>query len=125
MTDQNTNTDRARKATTRTPRAATEPDKPKSSLDLDALEREGAAEPFTFTHAGRQYTLNDPQEQDWQQLMMAASNPLLALRLLLPEKDKDAFFETPLPTWKLRALIKAYREHYGVPEEGESAGLPL
>ena len=94
-----------------------------SSLDLDALEREGNKDPFRFTHAGRQWTLNDPQDADWQQIMIAQGSPLLQLRLVLREDEKDAFFDAPMPAWKLKALLRAWREHYGITDEGELPGL--
>jgi hypothetical protein len=95
------------------------------AFDLDALEREGRPEPFAFIHNNRQFILQDPQEQDWQQLLVVMSNPVLFLRLLLRAEDKDAFFENPMPTWKLNALTRAFREHYGLPSLGEAEGLSV
>lgn len=95
------------------------------ALNLDALEREGRPEPFAFIHNNRQYILADPQDQDWQQLLVVVSNPLLFLRLVLEEKDRDSFFEDSMPAWKLNALTKAYRQHYGLPELGEANGLSV
>jgi hypothetical protein len=101
-------------------------DKPlPGALNLDALEREGRPEPFAFIHNNRQYILQDPQDQDWQQLLVVMSNPVLFLRLMLAEKDKDAFFENSMPTWKLNALTTAFREHYGLPSLGEANGLSV
>jgi hypothetical protein len=111
---------------TRPPASETDQDKPlPGALDLDALEREGRPEPFAFIHNNRQYILADPQDQDWQQLLVVMSNPLLFLRLVLREEDRDAFFENSMPAWKLNALTTAYREHYGLPSLGEASGLSV
>ncbi len=102
-------------------------DLPASAFNLDDLEREGEqVEPFQFIHDKRVYELSDPHEKDWQELIVVLNNPLLFLRLVLREGDKDAFFENPMPAWKLNALTRAYRAHYGLPSDpGESGGLSI
>jgi len=53
----------------------------KVGLDLDVLEREGdIAEQFTFQHDGDTYTMLDPQEIDWQDLLSGLRNPALFIR---------------------------------------------
>lgn len=96
-----------------------------SAFNLDKLERESTKEPFAFIHLGRQYILTDPQDQDWQKLIMVVSNPIQFLRLVLRPEDVDAFFSNSMPTWKLRALTDAYRDHFGLGELGESGGLSV
>lgn len=96
-----------------------------SAFNLDKLEREGGKEPFAFIHNGRKYALSDPQDQDWQKLILVVSNPIQFLRLVLRPEDVDAFFTNSMPTWKLRALTEAYREHFGLGELGESGGLSV
>lgn len=103
---------------------------PKMSMDLDALEREGGSEPFTFKLEGRAYTMLDPQSLDFKVLTKAAEQEATAglgavtqmLTLVLPDSDRDAFFAANLPAWKLEALMKGYLKHYGMPAPGESAG---
>lgn len=101
------------------------PDKtPDVSLDLDGLEREGAKPPFTFTHNGRRWLMSDPQEVDWQKLLVAMRNPVFFLQQVLPADDRDEFFDTELPSWKLEALMKAYQTHYALPDPGNADGSP-
>lgn len=95
-----------------------------SALNLDALEREGAPGPFTFVHSGREYTLRDPEDIDWQDLISAMSDGIVFLRLALPEQDRESFFASKLPSWKLKALMKAYNEHYGIADPPNAGVLP-
>lgn len=93
------------------------------ALDLDALEREGAPGPFDIMLSGKRYMLSDPQEVDWQDLMAAMSNPHMFFRLVLPAEDHSQFFETRLPSWKMRKLMQRYQDHYGIPDHPNAAGL--
>jgi hypothetical protein len=61
-------------------------------LDLDTLERENAPLPFTFRHAGRRYMLRDPQDVDYQ----------------------EEFFAASMASWKMKALMDRYQQHYGL-----------
>lgn len=94
------------------------------ALDLDALEREGAPAPFDFMLGGKRYLLSDPQEVDWQDLIAAMSHPHMFFRLVLPAEDHNQFFETRLPSWKMRKLMERYQNHYGIPDVPNAAGLP-
>lgn len=96
----------------------------KVTLDLDALDRENAPEPFSIRHGDRVYTFTDAMEIDWQKLMLALQNPHQFFRLTLSEADAKAFFAAPLPTYKMRALMNRYREHHGMTDPGEAVGLP-
>lgn len=93
------------------------------ALDLDALEREGAPGPFDIMLGGKRYLLSDPQEVDWQDLIAAMSNPHMFFRLVLPPEDHHQFFETRLPSWKMRKLMARYQDHYGIPDVPNAAGL--
>lgn len=96
-----------------------------AALDLDNLEREGGvASVFDFIHNGRRWILSDPQEVDWQKLILAMSNPVRFLQMVLPPEDHNSFFSTPLPTWKMNKLMDAYLQHYGLPGVGDQAALP-
>jgi hypothetical protein len=99
------------------------------SLDLDALEREGATgvaakPPFTITLGGERIMLSDATEIDWKSLMVAMSDPAMFFRLIVPADSQEAFFSTPLPAWKLNALMEAYTKHYGLTPPGEVRALP-
>lgn len=95
------------------------------SLDLDALEREGAPEPFAIQAGGRVYVFTDAMDLDWQDIMRALSDPPLFFRLTLPADDATQLLGTKLPVWKMRRLMNDYLRHYGMPTQpGESGALP-
>ena len=96
----------------------------KVSLDLDALDREGAAGPFSIRHDGRVYTFIDAMDLDWQEVLLSLQNPHQFFRLTLPAADADAFLASKLPVWKMRRLMDNYREHHGMLEPGEAAASP-
>ena len=112
-----------------TPRAATktaeEPTAtPDVTINLDTLEREtGPRPPFTFLHQGKVYGLVDPDEMDWQDLLIASRNPTYMFAKGLTA-DSDGFFATQMPTWKMNALQAKYLEHFGLPTPGERNALP-
>ncbi len=83
-------------------------------LDLDLLERENAPAPFTFRHAGRRYMLRDPQDVDWQELMLAIDNSYQFFHSVLPADDQKDFFKAPMPSWKMKTLMERYQQHYGI-----------
>lgn len=93
------------------------------ALDLDALEREGAPGPFDIILGGKRFLLSDPQEVDWQDLMAAMANPHMFFRLVMPPEDHQQFFETRLPSWKMRKLMQRYQDHYGIPDAPNAGGL--
>jgi hypothetical protein len=96
----------------------------KVALDLDSLEREGGPRvPFTFAHEGQTYTLVDPQEIDWQELLMGMRNPALFMRYALSEEDQRKFLSAKVPSWKMNILMEKYQEHYGLPNLGELNAL--
>lgn len=85
-------------------------------LDLDTLEREDAAETFTFRHLTRVYTLLDPQEIDWQELIISIGNSFHFFQTVLPAEDQTEFFAAKMPSWKMKALMERYQVHYGLPD---------
>lgn len=97
------------------------------TLDLDALEREGGTpEPFTVHLGGRDYSLVDPKERDYTDVLsaqreIAEGNTLKALEIYVLPDDRDAFFANKLPGWKIDALIKGYHAHFGLPAPGEAS----
>lgn len=94
-----------------------------AALDLDTLEREGAPQPFDFIHDGKRYMMSDPKEVDWQDLIAAMSNPHMFFRLVLPAEDRQTFFESRLPAWKMNILMQRYQDHYGLPNVPNAGGL--
>lgn len=85
------------------------------ALDLDALEREKAPAQFYFRHLGERYLLVDPQEVDWQELILAIGDTYTFFRTIVPADDRERFFTSKMPSWKMRALMERYTEHYGLP----------
>lgn len=96
----------------------------KVSFDLDALDREGRPEPFSIRHVGRVYTFADAMDVDWQKLMAAMQNPVAFFHLTLPEGDAKEFLSQEMSVFKMRRLMDAYREHYGVTDPGDQLALP-
>lgn len=108
--------------TARPPRPAAK--KPKVSLDLDTLEREVTHEPFVFRLNGEEYTITDPMETDWQDLVVISpQDAVLFLRTLLGEQYK-AFAAHRMPSWKLFKLVRAIQEYYGMSGTGEEDASP-
>lgn len=102
-------------------------DKPTPALNLDTLEREGGTpEPYIVELGGRVYSLVDPKERDYADVLQAQreiadGNTLKALEIYVAPEDRNAFFANRLPGWKIDALIKGYHEHFGLPVPGESS----
>ena len=97
---------------------------PKLGLDLDALEREGEVPgSFTFRHVGEIYTMVDPQEIDWQDLLSGLRNPALFVKFAMSSADQKRFFGARVPAWKMNKLMQGYREHFGLPDLGNVSAL--
>jgi hypothetical protein len=97
---------------------------PPLGLDLDVLEREGqAAGPFTFRLNGHVYTMLDPVEIDWQDLMSGLRNPPLFIKFAMLPDDQKKFFGSRVPAWKMNRLMQGYQEHYGIPDLGNVNAL--
>jgi hypothetical protein len=126
----------ARKATTRPAKPAPEPEPEapakqpppaRITINLDDLERDPAEvkEPFIFLHNGEWYQIMDPSEIDWQDLLIADRNPAYLFAKGLADKDKrEQFFAEPMRGWKMEALMKRYRKHFGLPDPGDPDALP-
>lgn len=101
--------------------------KTKVGFDLDKLEREGEQpEPFTFRHGGKVFTLSDPAEIDYRDIVELGSaggygNAVMVARLLGDEQYQELVDAGPLPQWKVEPLIDAWTAHYGLPSLGEAA----
>jgi hypothetical protein len=95
----------------------------KVSLDLDALDREGAPEQFSIRLGGRVYSFEDAMNVDWQSLILALQDPHRFFRLTLSDEDAKAFLAEKLPVWKMRRLMDDYREHHGMSNLGDPAAL--
>lgn len=108
--------------TTSAPRKTPAPKVP-VALDLDKLEREYTGDekpagPFAFNVAGRRVTLIDPAELDWQvAATLDSRNPHAFFGATMKSEDFDHWVSQPeMPSWKVGVLVKAYREHFGIPD---------
>lgn len=91
----------------------------RTTLDLDALEREGDPGPFIFVLGGREYEMLDPQGMDYRDMLpileaTQKGDVKAALHGLLDEEDTEAFWENRIPAFKLNALCQGWLEHYGL-----------
>lgn len=94
------------------------------SIDLDVLEREGTApSAFTFTFDGETYSMVDPQEVDWQDLLSGLRNPALFVRYAMSIEEQKRFFAKRVPAWKMNKLMEAYTTHFGLPDLGNVNAL--
>lgn len=92
-------------------------------LNLDELERdsEDVKEPFTFVLAGKTVTLNDPADQDWQELT-TLEDEYAFIKLVMNDEDRGHFLSQKLPAWKMKTVMTQFREHYGVLDPGNVDG---
>lgn len=86
------------------------------SLDLDTLEREDARPPFVVKVEGREITLGDPEDIDWQDLVEIES-PAEFIRFCATKEDRDFLLSQKVPGWKFSKLMEAYQQHYGIDEK--------
>lgn len=89
----------------------------KINLDLDTLEKEKdeVKEPFVFVVDGREITMVDAADIDWQDLMQI-ENPVQFFRFAISKEDREFLVEQKLPGWKIGKLTEAYMKHYGLGE---------
>ncbi len=93
-------------------------------LDLDDLERDGHRPgPFSFRVEGNEFTLTDPKEIDWQDLLVAQRNPLMFIRFTMGEEQYKAFLALHTPEWKMEKLMVAFFTHFGMTEGPEARAL--
>ncbi len=102
------------------PAAPTQP----VDLDLDALERDGSRPgPFSFQIEGKRFQLSDPQDVDWQDLLVAQRNPLMFIRFTLGEQSYKEFLALKIPEWKIEKLMVAFFKHFGMTDSPEVRAL--
>ena len=81
-------------------------DKPgKVDLNLDTLDLEAAAPPFTFVAGGQRFVVENIEERDWQDLMdFDATDAEATLKMILGE---DQYVAIPRRAWYLDAQDQA------------------
>jgi hypothetical protein len=91
-------------------------------LNLDEIEREQSEvkAPFAFTLEGHRFTLTDPADLDWKQLL-EIDDPIAFFRYCMPQDQKDTFKALEVPGWKLGKIIEAFQKHFGLGSKGNAA----
>ncbi len=91
-------------------------------INLDEIEREQdeVKAPFAFVVEGQRFTLTDPADLDWKQLL-EIDDPVAFFRYCMPQPQKTAFKELDVPGWKLGKIIEAFQKHYGLGNKGNGA----
>lgn len=93
-------------------------------LDLDALERDGNRPgPYSFRIEGVRFTLTDPRELDWQDLLVAQRNPLMFIKFTMGPEQYKTFLATHVPEWKMERLMIAFFKHFGMADSPEARAL--
>lgn len=94
----------------------------KLSSNLDTYEREKPAEEFWFQHEGQFFRMVDPEEVDFQDIVVGQENPRLMMHVLMEPEQRSEFFAKRLPVGKMKQLIRDYTKHFGLTDLGELAG---
>lgn len=104
----------------------------KIQLNLDTLDREQVVgvpskrpDLFTVTFGGKQISFEDPAELPWDIIARMDETPTRFFRTTITDEDQLKHFQlhsSKLVGWKLRALMEAYRDYYGIDEQGNVVG---
>jgi hypothetical protein len=94
-------------------------------FNLDGLQPDVELRDFRVHFGGRRWTLKNMNELDaWDVVALAEGGDMKAtvgaLRLSLGDQWAD-FQKISLPQWKITRLFRAWREHSGNPNAGESS----
>jgi hypothetical protein len=94
-------------------------------LNLDALKPDAELRDFRVHFGGRRWTLTNMNLLDaWDILALAQGGDLEAtagsLRLALGDQWED-FKKLGMPQWKIKPLFKAWQQHSGDVDPGESS----
>lgn len=82
----------------------------KVNTNLDAMERD-SKEPFSAVVNERRFTMKDPAEIDFKDLM-TIEHPANFLKYALDDEAKAVLAEEYVPGWKFDKLIREYMEYY-------------
>jgi hypothetical protein len=64
----------------------------------------------------------DPEDVDFQDIIIGQENPRLMLHVLIDAEQRDAFFSLRMPMGKMKKLINDYTRHFGLTDLGELGG---
>lgn len=98
------------------------------SLDLDALSKfdvveDAVEELFVVRHRGHRFTLCDPRDLDWKDILQAIRNPVQFMRYAIPQDQQDLFYSLRLEAWKINVLMEHWHQHYKMPHQQDIAKL--
>ena len=102
-------------------------DKPgKIDLNLDTLDMEAAAPPFTFVAGGQRFVVENIEERDWQDLLeFDATDPEATMEMMLGADQYVEFHKVRgISMRKIKPLLAAIREHFGLGDLGEDDASP-
>lgn len=94
------------------------------SLDLDAVQAEGAGDPYTVRLGGQVYELPSLEDLDWALIEAADTGDTKAIRVCIKAAlgdDADAFLENRLTIRGLTQFFTGWLQHSGL-APGESDG---
>jgi hypothetical protein len=94
----------------------------KLATNLDTYEKERPSDPFWFQHEGKYFHMVDPEDVDFQDIIIGQENPRLMLHVLIDAEQRDAFFSLRMPMGKMKKLINDYTRHFGLTDLGELGG---
>lgn len=94
----------------------------KLSSNLDTYEKEKPTEEFWFQHEGQFFHMVDPDEVDFQDIVVGQENPRLMMHVLIEQEQRGEFFAKRLPIGKMKQLIRDYTKHFGLTDLGELVG---
>jgi len=90
-------------------------------FDLDVWLREAAEDekPFTFTVGDTIYSMQSPEDFDWQQQSRSAADPHQGdmrpfVQLLLGEEQYEEFCKHSIPNKGIGALVERWQAHHGI-----------
>jgi hypothetical protein len=71
----------------------------------------------------RDIVFKDPGTLTWQQLM-EVDNPIMFLRYVVSEEDRDYLAQYPMEGWQFGELMKRFYKHYKLDLSAARAGRP-
>lgn len=98
----------------------------KLASNLDTYEKENPGAPFWFQHNSSFFRLLDPDDVDFEDIVVVQEHPRLMMHILLDPAQRGAWSaatkEKTLTVGKMKQLVKDYTQHHGLTDLGELAG---
>lgn len=98
------------------------------TLNLDTLSKfdvvdDAVEEPFTFRLGGYVFTMCDPRDINWSDVVQGMRNPMMFMRYALPREQQDLFYALDMPAWQVGVLLTAWHKHYNMTDPQDIAKL--